>query len=65
MFKLAPITFLLLVVSAIAAPSSSDPPGFKEQCGTIVGTVPCAKGLQCCYIHPDDGICLYKCPPTV
>ncbi|KAJ7269843.1 hypothetical protein C8J57DRAFT_1508974 [Mycena rebaudengoi] len=41
----------------------SEPVPLYGQCGTIIGTKPCkcAQGV-CCYLHPDDGICLLKCP---
>ncbi|KAL0578220.1 hypothetical protein V5O48_003757, partial [Marasmius crinis-equi] len=47
--------FLFFVAGAFAAPQSTDPPSFGQQCGTIMGTVECAPGLKCCWVHPDDG----------
>ncbi|KAJ7197866.1 hypothetical protein C8J57DRAFT_1537572 [Mycena rebaudengoi] len=41
----------------------SEPVPLYGQCGTIIGTKPCAQGV-CCFLNPDNGICLLKCPET-
>ncbi|KAJ7892876.1 hypothetical protein B0H14DRAFT_3427796 [Mycena olivaceomarginata] len=52
---------ILLALGAVAQDTYVEPVPLYGQCGTIVGTKPCARG-KCCYIHPDDGICLLRCP---
>ncbi|KAF5345917.1 hypothetical protein D9758_011436 [Tetrapyrgos nigripes] len=54
MFKFITATLLLVFATSVIA---QEPLGLDGQCGTIVGTKPCAEGLKCCYLNPDDGVC--------
>ncbi|KAF9262280.1 hypothetical protein L218DRAFT_1000781 [Marasmius fiardii PR-910] len=64
MFKsVSSLLLLLLAVGTFATREGRDyPVPLGGQCGTIAGTKPCATGLKCCYLHPDDGVCLAVCP---
>ncbi|KIK58548.1 hypothetical protein GYMLUDRAFT_45180 [Collybiopsis luxurians FD-317 M1] len=50
--------FSLVMVNANPAPQDEGGLGPGETCGTIVGTQPCIAGYKCCYISPDNGICV-------
>ncbi|KAK7044713.1 hypothetical protein R3P38DRAFT_3176952 [Favolaschia claudopus] len=53
--SLSTAVFLLaLLQGALSQPTELVPLG--GQCGTIIGTLPCVAGAQCCYLNPDNGM---------
>ncbi|KAJ7439327.1 hypothetical protein FB451DRAFT_1392020 [Mycena latifolia] len=51
---------LALVQGAVA---QDDLVPLGGQCGSFIGTKPCAYGT-CCYLFPDFGVCQLECKKT-
>ncbi|KAJ7892877.1 hypothetical protein B0H14DRAFT_3854745 [Mycena olivaceomarginata] len=58
----AVLMLLALVQGGVA--QDVEPVPLGGQCGTFIGTKPCVYPGVCCYLHPDDGYCLLKCPKS-
>ncbi|KAK7039468.1 hypothetical protein R3P38DRAFT_2899696 [Favolaschia claudopus] len=52
--SLSAVFLLALLQGAVSQPTELVPIG--GQCGTIIGTLPCVSGAQCCYLNPDNGM---------
>ncbi|KAJ7482473.1 hypothetical protein FB451DRAFT_120277 [Mycena latifolia] len=57
------IFFLALAQGVVSQEVEPVPKG--GSCETIAGPRPCAAGLKCCILGPDNGICLQQCVEPV
>ncbi|KAK3836866.1 MAG: hypothetical protein J3R72DRAFT_449964 [Linnemannia gamsii] len=58
-------TLLSLTVEAspvLQGLASLDKRHEETPCGSFAGTTECPHHLKCCYLYPDYGVCLSKCP---
>ncbi|KAJ6588017.1 hypothetical protein B0H19DRAFT_1097694 [Mycena capillaripes] len=53
--KFISVSALFLLALAQGVVSQDDLVPLGGECGSIVGTKPCAAG-KCCYLHPDYGV---------